>query len=84
MVKLVVECMSDELKSYLKSKGVDLPRIPTCPRGETIRFSGGVKKKPSKYNEFMGECVKRKRAENPGMPVTEIFKLCAKEYKAIH
>ena len=81
-MKLVVTCMSDELKRFLQSRGVKLPRIPTCPAGKTIGIEEkGIKRKPSKYNEFMSLCIKRKRAESPGRPITVLFRECAEEYK---
>lgn len=46
--------------------------VNPCPRGK----DGRKGRKPSAYNLFMKECLKREKG-----PIQERFKKCAKEYK---
>lgn len=36
---------------------------------------------PSKYNLHMKECIPRMKEKNPNIEHTEVFKMCATEYK---
>jgi len=82
-------CLREDYKRLLleSSKGEDktvlenlLQNIPSCERLPVeigpCSGTGKKKRKPSRYNLFMGRCIKEKTG-----PVTQRFKECALEYK---
>jgi len=48
---------------------------------ETKKNEPRKKRKPSAYNLFMKECIPQKKQDNPGVEHTEVFSLCAGDYK---
>jgi len=83
----VIVCLDPRIKQRLleETGATMLHGIPACRDGSPIGFSGGrgaregrAKRAPSKYNLFMGACVKSRPA---GQPVAERFSECVVEWK---
>lgn len=88
--RAIITCLSPDAKEALDSLSDQdlrelLAEIPECSKGDLHLESDAGKEKrakraPSKYNIFVGECL---RARPEGAKVTEYMKTCAIRWKSL-
>ena len=89
-------CLSDTLKSEVaktfEKQGAltnevkeFIDDLPSCPVGIDIMLeevsAKRKKRKPSEYNKFISECMRKAKIRETGKKASDVMKACALEWK---
>jgi hypothetical protein len=91
----MISCLSKQLKQVvaqeLERSGLEeliseLETVPVCPSGIPIEFTKGragkSKREPSKYQKFIGECMRSKNIKSFGQ-APQAMRECAAEWRKL-